>query len=530
MTLPTVEGTRQRGGVYHSNVRVPVELADKYAPKTLIQRSLKTSDPKVAALEVARIRVQLADEVKAARVEEGHRLALDQLTPDQRALYTRAGGLPGLLKDYERTKTALAFLQAGDPSRGAMPFDVDEDAAGAPVKVDTGGPEVDPVESSMVMAEQRATVGVLTDAARDSAKLLSALGQPQADVPGGNVTTLSDLVEAYIDAKGVATKTADAIRYVARRFKELHGDRPLSELVVDQLRDYAAKVLTLPVSTAADIRPLSFYEAVARAKREGLPTVSPQTRKKHVSFLKALTAFGRDQGYLSPDPWAGFRIVERQQKYSASAKVVRRPFTGEEIGKLLAASAALHAATIDRWAPILAAYQGARREEIGQLRRCDVQQIEGVWCIALTDEGEDQKIKNRASLRTVPLHPAVIGAGFLDHVQNINDPTSFIFKEQERWGGALRDLVPDSDGRLTERYGKRFARLKAKAIGQDLTAVFHSFRHSWEDAAEAATIPQTHRRDLAGRTRAGDSQAAYGAGPTMRALAESLAKVDPLAT
>ena len=63
----------------------------------------------------------------------------------------------------------------------------------------------------------------------------------------------------------------------------------------------------------------------------------------------------------------------------------------------------------------------------------------------------------------------------------------------------------------------------------DPTRVFHSFRHSWEDAADAADMQQSHRRVLAGRSANGDSQAAYGAGPALPALLESLSKIDPAA-
>jgi hypothetical protein len=488
-----------------------VTLAARYGQRKLIQQSLGTSDPKVATLEVSRIVLRLADEAKAAEAEKAHEATIARLSPDQRGLVKRAGGVEGLVAAYERAIHALKCMEAGDPSR-AMPTDEASD----------------PLLQQLEVAEHRAAERVVTDHARETGKVLEAFGIQGRDVPGLNVETFSELVEAYIEAKGTASKTADAIRYTARRFKELHGDRPLAELSIVQLRTYSSKVVGLPVSTAPKLRELTFEEAVAKAKGNGLSTLSPQTRKKHVSFLKALTAFGRDQGHLAIDPWVGFKIVERRQKFSATARKVRRPFSPDEIRKLLTAAEAEHVSTLDHWAPLLATYLGARREEIGQIRRCDVKEVDGIWCVALTDEGEGQKVKNAASLRKIPLHPAVVAAGFLRHVSAIEQPDAFIFREQERWSGALRKLVVDGEGRLTERYGKRFRRLKEKVLGVDPAAVFHSFRHSWEDAAEAAKIPQTHRRVLAGRSRVGDSQAAYGDGPSTQALAASLAEINPL--
>jgi integrase len=77
------------------------------------------------------------------------------------------------------------------------------------------------------------------------------------------------------------------------------------------------------------------------------------------------------------------------------------------------------------WLPLIAIYMGARREEIGQLRVCDVKRVpyiddadqrQEVWCIDITDADDDDdalpnQIKNEASKRLVPLHPKLIELG-----------------------------------------------------------------------------------------------------------------------
>jgi integrase len=263
------------------------------------------------------------------------------------------------------------------------------------------------------------------------------------------------------------------------------------------------------------------------AKAEGLTPVGIKTRAKHVAMLKALTAFAPGQGYLATDPWGVFKFIAPKGKHSA--KKPRAPFSGEQAAQVLAMASKAHPATFDHWAPLLAVYQGARREEIGQLTGADVFEIDGVWVMQITDEGEGQKVKNAASFRTIPLHAAVIAAGF--HTFAAGRPKDgFLFQEAERWGSKLKPMRADARGRLTEAYGKRLSRqLREKLEITDRRLTFHSFRHAWEDAAEDANIPQTHRRDLAGRSKAGDSQAGYGDGPKVVALKRSLDKVDPLA-
>ena len=58
--------------------------------------------------------------------------------------------------------------------------------------------------------------------------------------------------------------------------------------------------------------------------------------------------------------------------------------------------------------------------------------------------------------------------------------------------------------------------------------VFHSFRHSWQDAANAANIKDSHRRILAGRSALDPVESGYGKGPSKAELLKSLEQIDPL--
>ena len=57
--------------------------------------------------------------------------------------------------------------------------------------------------------------------------------------------------------------------------------------------------------------------------------------------------------------------------------------------------------------PRLLIYTGARLKEICQLRPQDVITEQGIPLLVIHDAGERQSIKNTASIRKVPLHPAV---------------------------------------------------------------------------------------------------------------------------
>jgi len=506
MALPKVDGTKVRGATYHLNIRIPAEAAELYPGKTHLRRSLRTADPREAARQVTLAQAELIEAVERARQRGTLADAVAGLPPEQRELYEAAGGLEGLLRQYQATDTARAFLTAG----------------GALTDSELNGQEPAPGERYMADAAHRAELGALDHVAQAEAKVLRALGE---DVP--IVNGLRELLAAYVRAKGTGNQTAEAMGSVVGRFIELHGDLPLEELTIAHLRDYASAIEGLPAVTSSKrLRGQKLPDLLRIGQAEGLTSIGVKTRAKHIAMLKALTAFAPGQGYLAADPWGAFKFIAPKGK--RSAKKPRAPFSGEQAAQVLAMASKHPVATIDHWAPLLAAYQGARREEIGQIKGADVFEAGGVWVMRITDEDEGQKVKNAASFRTIPVHAAVIAAGFQTFAAG-RPKGEFLFQEAERWGGKLNPMRADARGRLTESYGKRFSRqLREKLKITDKRLTFHSFRHAWEDAAEDADIPQTHRRDLAGRSKVGDSQAAYGDGPKVAALKKSLDKVDPL--
>lgn len=71
------------------------------------------------------------------------------------------------------------------------------------------------------------------------------------------------------------------------------------------------------------------------------------------------------------------------------------------------------------WIPLLGLFTGTRLGELCQLRTVDVQQVEGVNVLVLTNEGEGQNIKSDAGHRSVPIHSELVRLGFLKYVETI---------------------------------------------------------------------------------------------------------------
>nr|WP_246531662.1 site-specific integrase [Pseudohalocynthiibacter aestuariivivens] len=239
------------------------------------------------------------------------------------------------------------------------------------------------------------------------------------------------------------------------------------------------------------------------------------------------------QGYLDVNRWAVYKFKKAKTKHSA--KSTRRPFTTEELDRILNAVRSSNqpqfgSETIDRWAPWIASHHGLRIQEVCQLRICDFQEREGIWCMQITDEGEGQRTKNKASVRWVPVHPKLIVEGLRQQVAErkaAKNPESFVFQYWMRYKKRLGELQFDGRGRVSGAYGKRFASQMDRLELQDPSIVFHSFRHRLQDAADTVGIPDSHRRYLTGRANKDATEDGYGEGASMKSLLKSLARIDP---
>lgn len=124
-------------------------------------------------------------------------------------------------------------------------------------------------------------------------------------------------------------------------------------------------------------------------------------------------------------------------------------------------------------------YSGARPGEIAQLLVDDVRQMQGVWVMHFTDEGDEEKsLKTKGSFRVVPVHSKLVEMGFIEHVQ------------RQRAAGERR-AFPEAErnarGHIANKFEKKFGTYLVKLglkEGRGLT--LYSFRHGFSDAMRAA--------------------------------------------
>ncbi|OWK33655.1 site-specific integrase [Sphingomonas dokdonensis] len=333
-----------------------------------------------------------------------------------------------------------------------------------------------------------------------------------------NDRRLADLFEAYTAERTALhgeQSTEKRYGFVFRIMAEVLGsDKSVSSLT----RADCVKVLTflkrLPPNASKRFPDLSLTEVAELADQQSLPRLAPNSIASYMQALAAVLRWAEDAGW-------GVAINMRDLTGSREATVKRRGFRPEELEGLFASLTPFRQAEPAKfWVPALALFTGARAGELCQLRVEDVEEVEGVKCLNLSlfdktgRRVEDKRLKTKASERYVPLHPALLDAGFETFVRG--------GKEDERLFPAL-ERGPDE--RYSHGFSKWFGRHK-KRIGFDEPAlVFHSFRHGFRDACRRAEINEETAQALGGW--ASESQAArYGDRGMVPVLDRAIRKLD----
>ncbi len=112
----------------------------------------------------------------------------------------------------------------------------------------------------------------------------------------------------------------------------------------------------------------------------------------------------------------GFTLSEATAILHLAAGYVPAPYNGGPSRELQQTSAA------KRWVPFLMAYSGARVAELTQLRKEDVRHEGGIHYMRITPDAGSVKTND---YRDVPIHPALIAAGFVAFVAACPDGPLF---------------------------------------------------------------------------------------------------------
>ncbi len=209
---------------------------------------------------------------------------------------------------------------------------------------------------------------------------------------------------------------------------------------------------------------------------------SRKTAHGKLTWIKSLLNFASDDLELIPrNPWRGIEI-----KYSQASS--RRNWSNSEISTLLNALTSPNKSSLTRhagagaeaahWLPLLAMYTGARLSELAQLTPSDlIEEPDGHW-LSITDKAEHQKLKSVAAKRKIPVHQALIDAGFL----------TYAMAQAKAGHATMWPMLPMRKDKAGGYFSNWFGRY-LKSLGmEDLD--FHSFRHTFRSKLVMANVPE----------------------------------------
>ncbi|MNO99300.1 Tyrosine recombinase XerC [compost metagenome] len=328
--------------------------------------------------------------------------------------------------------------------------------------------------------------------------------------------TLATLSKLYIEEgkRGGTWRTVSTfeVERVLRDLFELMGDMPVEAFDAQQARLLKDRLSRCPQYFG--LRP-EFEGKTLRQVVESAGTykaISAVTVNNRLRKLSAFLNWCKANGYITDNPLVGLKVM------TGSAKEARLSFDQHDLSILLdldVLKAESRKYPWRYWLPLLGRVTGARLEELCQLRVDDFIQQQGIQCIRIDDSREGQNLKNASSRRVLPLHPALIDLGLLQHVESVRATgADRLFSELE----AVR-------GKLGHAPSKWFGRYKTKQGITDPRKTFHSFRHTLIDELRDDGVQDSLIKRIAGHEDSAVTFGIYGSRTPLRAMMEALRHV-----
>lgn len=320
------------------------------------------------------------------------------------------------------------------------------------------------------------------------------IGKRGSDLPSMSVIG-KECFEAIGALKRWSAKTRSARASQLKQFLEICGDKPLNKYTQEDIRLLKSTLFALPRGARNSKRDQSYskLEIAAIAKRDGVAGLSAESVRQIMTAANIVFGWARVEYDLNlrnvvqpmiPKPSStgdkrdkrhGFDAGELQKLFRSPVFAgVRSEAAWYEPGSLL-----MHA-TGRFWVPLLALYAGMRLMEAVQLLREDVAVEGGIWFIDVNEVGGEigcKTVKTRYSARRIPIHPELLKLGFLAFVNAVPN------------GKRLFDDIRIGPAQQRHRYAsKMFNKLLAKAEIKGSKKVWHSLRHSFEQACRDSRV------------------------------------------
>lgn len=323
----------------------------------------------------------------------------------------------------------------------------------------------------------------------------------------GRINPDTGMSEADYYADDLATKLPDDKRQTF--YEALSGkSTPLTVLLDDYLKGYQVEAKTKAMAKSAIEEVAEKFKTIEAISKKGVLNWTREdprkktTLNKNLGFVRSYWKYLQEQELVqeSMNPFSALMLKDKAK--AASDK--RAAFVDADIPKLLKAAQ-------DAKDPLLAdliklaAYTGARLEELCSLRVDDVGETDAIRSLKISDAKSD------AGNRVVPIHPEL--TSLVDHLVQVSTD-----------GFLIHGQSPSKYGDRSNAIGKRFGRLKTRLkYGPNL--VFHSIRKTVTTQLENKGVTEGIAADLIGHEKATITYGLYSAGTSMARKLEAISLI-----
>ena len=231
-------------------------------------------------------------------------------------------------------------------------------------------------------------------------------------------------------------------------------------------------------------------------------TNSKATKEKNYGFIRQYFKYLKRMQVIPQDKSNPFEDLDfKQSKKATNISNKRIAFKAVEVKKLIKAAEDKNDIQL-AWLIQIAAYTGARIEELCSLKVSDVIKVDGVNCLNIRDA------KTEAGNREVPIHPAITKL-----------IKQLVKESQDDY--LLSGLTFNKYGQRSNAIGKRFGYMKT-AQGFNKSHVFHCFRNTVATQLENAGIPEGVAADIVGHEKKTITYGLYSGGTSARIKLEAV--------
>ncbi|MEK8238210.1 site-specific integrase [Escherichia coli] len=329
-----------------------------------------------------------------------------------------------------------------------------------------------------------------------------------------NNSTICDSIAILSNEQGVSPEVFTRERQPSVVFSSLVSSllaEKVQTLKSSSYKDLSSSLNTVSRFLPEDMDLMSRSEWLAVRDAMLASEVRPSTINKLLTKAKMCLDYGLMNGQLE-----GRNPIERM-KLTKDIDSKRRAFTDEELERLLVRVEAEYQFTrhtahttseARRWASLVSVVTGARSAEVCHLTKRDIVTLDnGLVCIDINEDGDGKSVKNKHSVRLVPLTDGACGL----------DLKSFL-----EWV----DMQPDEGplfGMTPSAYSSWFnSRVLTEALPDAENVSLHSLRHWLATRMKERGVNLVDAQGILGHSSQSITYDLYGKGHAVGRLAEVL--------